>query len=150
MQLQWEIEGERQLSRRLRILSDRLKDWGPAFEETADNLKKTFSHDTFRTQGAIIGQKWSPLSRAYAARKAQRFPGKDILEATGRMRRSFRTLWRADMAAIWNDADYFKYHQSKQPRTKMPRRAMMYLAERQRQQIVKIFHAYYRRALRTA
>jgi len=142
-ELKYTIEGETQLSRRLLIMADKVKDWTPAFEETAMTLKDIFSNDVFQSQGAIIEEQWSPLSKAYAYRKNKKYPGKGILEATGKMRAGFMSLYRSDMAQVWNEVDYFKYHQSNKPRTKLPRRVMMKLAEAQRQQVVKIFHNYF-------
>lgn len=133
------------MSRRLRIMADKVRDWSPAFQDTARELKNIFSNDVFQTEGGIIDEHWSPLKQAYAIQKAKKFPGKGILEATGDMRNSFMTLWRPDMAQVWNTATYFKYHQSNQPRTRLPRRVMMKLALQQREQVVKIFHYYFQR-----
>jgi phage gpG-like protein len=141
--LSWTIEGEMQLSRRLVLIAGKVKDWTPAFAETAYTLKNIFSNEVFATEGGAIEEHWSPLSKGYAFQKAKKFPGKGILEATGKMRNGFMTLWRPDMAAVWNDVEYFKYHQSNQPRTKMPRRVMMKLAQEQRTQVVKIFHTHF-------
>ena len=142
-ELSYTIEGDKQLSRRLLVMSEKIKDWTPAFAETAMTLRNIFSMDVFQSQGAIIEEHWSPLSKAYAMRKSKRYPGKGILEASGAMRAGFMTMYRSDMAQVWNEVDYFKYHQSNRPRTKLPRRVMMKLAEAQRQQVVKIFHNYF-------
>lgn len=143
-QISWTIEGEKQLSRNLLLLSNKVKDWTPAFAETAYTLKSIFSQDVFETEGGAINESWAPLSKAYAYRKAQTHPGKGILERTGAMRNGFMTMWRPDMAQVWNDVEYFKYHQSNQARTSnLPRRVIMKLAETQRTQIVKIFHSYF-------
>lgn len=141
--ISWTIEGEKQLSRNLLLVASRVKDWTPAFAETAYTLKDLFSNGVFETEGAAIDEHWAPLSKAYAYRKAQKYPGKGILEATGAMRNGFMTLWRPDMAAVWNEVEYFKYHQSNKPRHVLPRRVMMKLAEAQRTQVVKIFHSYF-------
>jgi phage gpG-like protein len=144
LHLSWTIEGVTQLSRNLLILASRVKDWTPAFEATAYELKNLFSGEVFDTEGSVIEESWAPLSKAYAYRKAQKYPGKGILEATGKMRNGFMTLWRPDMAAVWNEVEYFKYHQSNQPRTSnLPRRVMMKLAGAQREMVVKIFHTYF-------
>jgi phage gpG-like protein len=149
-QLTWTIEGETQLSRRLVIMADRVKDWTPAFKETAYTLKEIFSGPVFDTEGAAIEEHWSPLSKAYALRKEKKHPGKGILEATGTMRSGFMTLWRPDMAQVWNKVEYFKYHQSNLPRRSgLPRRVIMKLAETQRQQVVKIFHTYFQHIVET-
>lgn len=139
----WSIEGEKQLSRNLLIMAERVKDWSPAFRETAQSLKLVFSNDVFNTEGAAIQEHWSPLSKAYAYRKAQKHPGKGILEATGTMKNSFMTLWRPDMAMVWNKVEYFKYHQSNKPRHNLPRRVMMKLGMDQKTQVVKIFHSHF-------
>jgi phage gpG-like protein len=141
--LMFQIEGDVELARVLRVAADKIDNWTPAFEETAITLKKIFSEDVFKTQGAIIEENWSPLSKAYAYRKAKKYPGKGILEASGTMKAGFMTMFRNDMTQIWNEISYFKYHQSNQPRTKMPRRVMMKLAEAQRVQVVRIFQKYF-------
>lgn len=145
--LTWTIEGETQVSRNLRIVADRVKDWSPAFELVAETLKNVFSRDVFQSQGAVIGEHWSPLSKAYALRKARLYPGKGLLEASSTMRNSFTSLFNATSAAIWNEATYFKFHQSNQPRTKMPRRVMMKLASAQREQVVRIFNTFFQKAI---
>lgn len=145
----WSIEGEKQLSRNLVIMADRIEDWTPAFQDTAETLKDTFSKDVFSSEGSVIQERWSPLSQAYAYRKAQKYPGKGILEATGTMKNSFMTLWRPDMAMVWNDIAYFKYHQSNKPRSKLPRRVMMKLGNSQKTMVMKIFHNYFHKAVTT-
>lgn len=141
--LSWEIEGDVQLSRNLQLLASRVKDWTPAFAETADVLKSLFSEEVFSTEGRVIGESWAPLSKAYAYQKAKKFPGKGLLEATGKMKGGFLTLYRSDMAAVWNDVEYFKYHQSNQARAKLPRRVMMKLAQEQRRVVVRIFNTHF-------
>lgn len=147
-QLKWEIEGEVQLSRKLLMMSSRLKDWTPAFKQTATYLKDVYSQEVFKTQGGAIGERWSPLSKAYALQKSKKYPGKPPLVATGAMQNGFMTLWRPDMAQVWNKIEYFKYHQSNQPRTKLPRRMMMKLANAQTQQVVRIFNTYFQKAVK--
>jgi len=106
-------------------------------------LKNLFSNDVFETEGAAIGEHWQPLSPTYGSQKAKRYPGKGILEKTGTMRNGFLTLVRPDMAQVWNQVEYFKYHQSNAPRTRLPRRVMMALDERGKIAVVKIFHNYF-------
>lgn len=147
LQLTYTIEGETQLSRRLLLVADRVKDWTPAFQQTATTLKDIFSDAVFGTQGAIIEERWAPLSKAYAYRKQQRYPGKGLLEASGTMRNSFRSMFNSTEAAVWNEAAYFKFHQSNKPRVALPRRVMMKLANAQREQVVRIFNTYFQKAI---
>lgn len=129
-------------------MSEKVKNWTPAFQEAAITLKNVFSQDVFSSEGSIINESWSPLKQAYALQKAKKYPGKGILEATGAMRNGFMTLWRPDMAKVWNDIAYFKYHQSNKARSSnLPRRVMMKLGDDQREQVVKIFHTYFQKAV---
>lgn len=143
LKLTWSIEGEVQLARRLRITADEIKDWTPAFQEAADRLKNIFSTDVFKTQGGIIGESWSPLKPKYLAQKVKTGYPSDILIKTGKMQNSFWTEVHPDHAIIGNASPYFKYHQSKEPRTKIPRRVMMKLGNPQKEIVVKIFHTYW-------
>lgn len=148
MQLSWSIEGEKQLSRRLIGIRKELKDWKPAFKEASGDLVNEFSGDVFSTKGASIGVRWQPLDRNYANAKAKRYPGKDILEATGKMKKAFTRRFSASSAVVWNTAAYFKYHQSNQPRSKLPRRVMMKLGNSQKEMIVRTFNTHFRKKLR--
>lgn len=149
-QLSYLIEGEIQLNRNLLILSERVKDWTPAFKQTAEMLKSVFESDVFQSEGAVIEERWSPLKKGYALQKAKKHPGKSVLEATGAMRGGFMTLWRPDMAAVWNKVEYFKYHQSNQPRSSnLPRRVMIKLANAQKVEVVRIFQKHFQQIVKT-
>lgn len=143
-QLQWTIEGEKQLSRRLLNLEGALQDYTRPFEDSAAYLKQVFSRDVFDTQGAAIGERWKRLSPATVARKARQGMQAQPLIETGNMRASFHSIASSDQAVIYNTAAYFRYHQSKKPRSKIPRRVVMKLANNQRQQIVRYFQEHIR------
>lgn len=142
LSIRFTIEGDTQISRRLLIAADAVKDFSQPFAEAAQMLKTTFQDDVFETEGGAIGESWAPLSRAYAYRKARTYGGQGILQATGLMRASFRTSSGPMQAQVWNEAPYFKYHQSNAPRRVIPRRVMMKLDDIQREQVVKIFQVY--------
>jgi len=145
MKLTWSIEGEEQLVRNLRIISDEIKDWTPAFKQASDKLKGIFEDDVFRTQGGAIQENWQPLKPTYLAQKVKKGYPSDPLIKTGLMKSSFETEVRKDSAIISNVSPYFKYHQSKEPRSKLPRRIMMKLGNPQKEIVVKIFHEYWYR-----
>lgn len=64
-------------------------DFTPFFERTVEPDFERIQLDQFASQGARgEGGSWAPLSPAYAAAKARRFPGRPILEASGRMKGS--------------------------------------------------------------
>jgi len=143
MQLSWSIEGEQQLARNLKNIGEGVKNWMPAFKEASDKLKTVFSDDVFKTQGGAIGEAWQPLKPEYMAAKTKAGFPSDILVKTGKMKSNFQSIVKTDMAEIWNSTQYFKYHQSKAPRSKLPRRVMMKLGQNQKEIIVKIFHTYW-------
>lgn len=143
--IQWEVEGEVQLSRRLEGLSAHTRDLTAPFRSSADMLIGVYSRDVFATEGAVIGKKWQRLSPVTVAQKARLgYGGKGILVRTGKMQRSFTSIVASDRAVIYNTAPQFKYHQSNLPRRRLPRRVMMALAENQKQAVVKIFQRYLR------
>lgn len=141
-QLSFAIEGQTQLSRRLIGLGQGVTDMSTPFHDTANLLEGLFSREVFATQGGVIGEKWKPLSPYTIAQKARRGYPPDPLIGSGAMQRSFRSSSTESEAVIWNTSPYFKYHQSRLPRTHLPRRVMMKLGEQQKQQIVKIFQTY--------
>lgn len=149
MRISVTLEGEKQLSRKFRDLPDDLGNARPAFRKVAYNLTNVFEDDVFDTDGGAIGVTWSPLSRAYAQRKAQKYPGQGILEATGEMRDSFRNKYSNNRAEIYNVSPYFKYHQSSAPRSSdLPRRVMMRLTNPLKEEVMKTFHEFVKRELR--
>lgn len=148
LELTWSIEGEKQLMRRLRTLGDEVKDWTPALKEASDKLKKVFSQDVFKTQGAVIGENWNPLKPTYLAQKVKQGYSPSPLIKTGLMKDSFKSEVTKDQAIISNSASYFKYHQSKEPRSKLPRRVMMKLGNPQKEMIVKVFHTHWYKKVR--
>ena len=139
MFLSFQIEGNIELSRNLTQLDANMKDWTPEFRETGEYLKGFFSEQVFDTEGSVFGEPWAPLSPAYAARKAKKYPGKGILVASGKMKDSFDMDASGTYVRVYNTTDYFKYHQSNQPRYRIPRRIIMKLDEKRKQDIIQIF-----------
>lgn len=141
-ELQWEVEGVTELSRRLNFLDGELKDFTPAFRKSATSLKRFVAGEVFDSEGAVYGNKWAPLNPAYEAFKKSKYPGKGILERTGKMRKSFKTQHGRDFAVVFNSVDYFNYHQSRLSRsTNLPRRVMLKLDGPRKEMVVKIFQA---------
>lgn len=137
MRLEWDIEGEKQLSKRLRITSDGIKDFSKPFQQTKDYLISAFEK-SFDSRGSNIGVSWPPLSASTIKQKGN----SNILIQTGKMRSGFTGMFNHVMASVWNTIPYFMYHQSNQARTRLPRRAMMNLGKEQKETIVKFFQAY--------
>lgn len=141
--LSWTIEGEKQLSRQLQGLSTKIKDLKVPFTTASDYLVKTYSEEVFSSQGGAIKETWARLSPYTVAMKAVRGLSPDILVGTGEMKNSFRSIVESKRATIYNDTDYFKYHQSNKPRrSNLPRRVMMKFADQQKEEVVRIFQKY--------
>lgn len=144
LRLKFSLDGSLQLSRVLFTVSAAVQDWTPAFEKSGEDLVRFFSYDVFESEGEAIDETWSPLAKAYALRKEKKYPGMGILQATGTMRDSFMSQADSTSLKIWNAAEYFKYHQSSAPRTKLPRRVMMKLTENLREMVVKNFQTQFK------
>ena len=143
-QIQWEIEGSRELSRVLNNVSRAAKDFKKPLGQSAVMLRKLFEGDVFVTEGAAIQRKWARLSPATVASKARSgypFPTKPLV-ATGKMQKSFYTRVYSEYAVVGNNADYFKYHQSNKPRKRLPRRVMMRIDNERKVEIVRFFQAH--------
>ncbi len=146
LELYFEIEGEAQLVRRLMDVDLSMKDFTPEFRQVGSLLKKTF-RDNFNTAGNDLGAAWQPLSPRTIREKIRQGWPLDILIRTNRMKNSFRDRVSNLFVVVDNTAPYFPYHQSNKPRRKLPRRIMMRIDNRRRNQIVKIFQSGVQRKL---
>ena len=125
------LEGEKQLSRRILKLADGIKDFRPELQKSTNFLKGFFGGEVFDSRGAAIGEPWVARKKFYP------YP---ILEKSGRMRKSFKTMAEKLRGEVWNAVTYFKYHQSRMPRHRLPRRIMMKLTNQLKDEIIQIFH----------
>ena len=121
-------------------LTDNTEIWDAMADTLEDEVAKSF-----QTEGTHTGARWHPLSRRYAMVKARRFPGKRILEATGRLRQSFKRGGRDHVRSIrprrmvWGSSvQYFSYHQEGTRR--MPRRPILRLRSAQKDEWQRMIH----------
>lgn len=132
VKVSWTIEGEKQLSRRLIGLGNSVKNFKPELSKSANFLKSFFGGEVFDTRGRAIGEPWKARKKFYP------WP---LLERPGsRMRKSFKMKAEKLRAEVWNAVDYFKYHQSRLPRRKLPRRVMMKLTNQLKDKVISFFH----------
>lgn len=131
--IEFSLEGEKQLVRNFRGVKKAVKNWKPAMKKIGIDLTNCFSGPVFETRGREIGEPW-------AKRKDKL--SHPILEKTGKMRKSFKYKTGKDSVEIYNITDYFKYHQSRMPRRKIPRRIMMKLDNKRKVNIMKKLHTY--------
>lgn len=130
--IKFTLEGKVEMARRMRGIGKDVKDFRPEFKKSTDFMKGFFGNQVFTTRGRAIGEPWKPRRKAYP------WP---ILQRTGRMRRGFRAKAEKLEGSVWNVASYFKYHQSRMPRRKLPRRIMLKLSNQIKDRIVQFFHA---------
>lgn len=139
-QIQATIEGEEQMNTVLGLAARGLSDFSRPLQQVNSLLLHTFDLN-FDSRGALFG--------GWQERKPQFGPGGvrvdtwPLLEKTGAMRSQFRSDFQGQNSlTITNGASYFKYHQSNQPRKRLPRRIMMMLDKERIDSIVKIFQEY--------
>lgn len=121
------MQGVEQVQRRLVGIGESIVEMPEAMKEIGEYLAAFFAGEVFASQGGAINEPWPRLSPRYEAVKARKYPGSPMLVRTGLMQRSFKYLSTSNLARVYNTAGYFKYHQSTEARTKIPRRAMMAL-----------------------
>ncbi len=98
-------------------------------------MDSTFrAHETalFATEGASGGSKWADLSEDYAEQKKRKFPGRKILQRTGRMRRSLAAggdehvatyaLQPSATVTLGTEVETASYHTGRLKSPRMPER----------------------------
>ena len=71
----------------LEQFQEHLSDAEPMFRALAAQVAKA-NREQFDKQGAYYGALWAPLSPAYAAWKAKKYPGQPLMVLTGELRSS--------------------------------------------------------------
>ena len=138
LKLSFSVEGEKQVSRRLNMVADHVKDFDVPLRNIGKELLRSVDSN-FSSRGALFGARWAP-------RKDNK--PHPILEDSGAMRRGFKDNLGEGYVEIYNIEDYFKYHQSNQPRKKLPRRLMLKIDDIRKTYIVKQFQEHIQKALR--
>lgn len=111
------IDGDEEIDRTLAAYTTRVQDLRPLFATLADRFA-TVEAGQFASQGALGSGGWAPLSPAYAAWKARRYPGAGILHRTGTLAASLTTRpfgvedITRDQAVFGTRVPYAGYHQA--------------------------------------
>lgn len=144
--LRWTIEGVSELSRILMMEYRKVTDFKAPLQEAAKLILADVERN-FVTEGELVGG-WKKLAdETVKGRLRQGFGGEHpILQRTGTLRRSFKAEISAKKAIVSSyGVDYYKFHQSRKPRaTKLPRRAMLVLTKRTRENIQEVFNKFLR------
>lgn len=129
MRLVFHVEGVQEAIREFDTRGKRAKNLKSPLKQSAEYMESRIDQN-YSGRGSLWG-KWKNRSKAYPWR---------ILEKTGAMRSGFRSRVDSRQAEISNTQPYFKYHQSRAPRTtSLPRRVMMAVQAQEATDIVRIF-----------
>lgn len=146
MRFEFEVHGDKLVSRRLLRLAGNITDFSPAFEQIADDLRES-ERDLFNTEGASTGRPWAPLKKHTLDAKLARHQDPRILHREGDLERSLTgghagtaadnqvVVITPSALAFGSSLPYAGAHQRGTDR--LPKRRPLDLAERHRQQMVK-------------
>lgn len=131
-----------------RALSDLLRassDWRPAWEGI-EHIFYAAEKRLFESEGASGGERWKPLSAAYARWKRLRFPGRPILVRTGSLKRSL--IGRSSSFAIHEATEdsltlgtshpAARYHQRTRPAIQLTPSDVMRMKRRMLQRMMTV------------
>lgn len=145
------MTGEPQVDSTLNRLTVLARNLMPIWPDVRTRLHEIFS-ESFETEGASTRSgRFAPLSTGYAAWKSRHFPGRRILEATGRLRASLlggpEEMYMATPTrlVLMSTVPYGVFHQTGTPT--MPRRAPIGLTRDQARGIVNIISVWMRKDL---
>lgn len=121
------IEGIGEAREFLGKVKDSIKDLRDVLEPIAGYLLPFYKDAVFETEGQVIGESWAELSYPYRSRKAGKYPGRGILQASGSMRNSMQIQTSDEFIRLFipDAIEYAKYHQ--EGTSKMPQRVILKL-----------------------
>jgi phage gpG-like protein len=142
MRLEFEVHGEKLVSRNLLRLSNRITDASPAFEHIAGQLLG-WEGDLFDSEGDSAGRPWAPLRKTTLDAKLRRHQDPHILVATGALRDSLTMKGAEDQTIIITPSSltfgstvpHARFHQRGTDRT--PQRRPLDLSEANRKAMVR-------------
>lgn len=144
MRLEFSIDGNKDISRNLRIAAEKMGSMKPAMYDIG-NLVRAGALQNISQQGSESGGKWKPLSqRTLEMRRRRRGyyrnagSGSQVLVWSGALRDGFRVKADSDSVVIDNPVPYFKYHQAQNRAGKLPRRLSLELKATNKKEAMEI------------
>jgi phage gpG-like protein len=144
-------QAEGLLGLKFKRLNFRIRDLSPIFKRVSEKFRQEIGFQ-FTSEGSHGGHAWAPLKPATVRDRINKGYGGEhpILVRTGRLRDSLRNEQHRDACGgitarsflIGTQVDYAKYHQSKLPRRKLPRRAFMVITNQFRLTVVRLIHRF--------
>jgi len=142
--MEFEVDGEKQLSRFFEHASDEIPDFTGTFLDWAEDFRRT-QHSVFVNEGAFEGRgRWEELSPDYREWKELHYPGRTILQRTDRLWNSLTGEGHTDHIFEYDESEfkigtavpYATFHQDGTPN--MPQRKIIELTQPQRKRWVQI------------
>lgn len=138
----FEVDGAVQFDRAFLRVQERIEDLRPVW----DGVEREFhaiEREQFESEGSAgRSGKWAPLSRKYAEQKEKKYPGAQILERTGALKRSLTSETEHSTVtkekqefAIGTSLPYAKYHQ--RGGKHLPQREIISFSDTQRTRLMK-------------
>ena len=147
--LKFTVEGIPELHRILGMTYRKVENFKVPLKKAADLILSDVQTN-FDTEGGLAGSvtgggKWQALKEGtIAGRIREGYGAGPILQRTGALRKSFYSLVNEKQALVTSRSPYFAYHQSRMPRTKIPRRVMLILREDTKRNIREVFQKFLR------
>jgi hypothetical protein len=132
------VAGDSELAAKLKKYGVSILDLRASMDQTGKYLTGFFSGEVFASRGQVIGKPWQELDARYAAHKAREFPGRPPLIRTGLMQRSFKHQSTKLSTRLFNEAEYFDYHQGGHG---VPQRVMMLVDQTRERAILQLIGA---------
>jgi hypothetical protein len=131
------MEGDVLVDRLVKGVEARMANVMPAWPAVVRQFREIMTF-AFFTEGGTTGRKWPDLAPSTQADRVRKgFPGAHpILQRTGKLARALvsggeggflQATPRRLAIGVDESLDYFKYHQSNRPRSRLPRRAPVLL-----------------------
>jgi hypothetical protein len=130
------VEGLPEVDRFMAGMADRMTDVSPAWPKVVEVFQAIVAR-AFATEGASTGAPWPQLAKRTQMQRAKLGfpPAHPILERRGTLKRALTTGEGAYVRTsptsleylLSSEVGYFKYHQSRAPRSRLPRRAPVLL-----------------------
>ena len=157
LELTIEAFGEVELSRQLLRFKTVAEDMRPAFNDIHNDFLAV-EKAQFEGQGIGPSGKWAPLADSTKAAKERAGLDPRILISTEALFKSLTDpsdenhvyFHTSDTMVIRSLVDYGKYHQSRQPRTRLPRRPPIDLKESTKRRWVKYIQGWLIESFRNA
>jgi hypothetical protein len=90
IQMKITLSGITELENNLEQLRSTLKTGlKPELQKAGQWYTDFLQNDVFATEGGVYGKSWHSINQKYAKKKAEKYPGRGVLERTGKLKKSW-------------------------------------------------------------